>query len=75
MTDVQIVAVYFRMIGREDMTDFDTYNNILSAVGGCIFAYSGGFGWCLPKGRSCRGFDTAESAYIDACREVERGTE
>lgn len=73
MSDKQIVAVYFRMIGREDMTDFDTYNNILSAVGGCIFAYSGGFGWCLHGWRSQKGFSTPEEAYEDACREIEGG--
>ena len=57
------------------MTDFDTYNNILSAVGGCIFAYSGGFGWSLHGGRSQKGFSTPEEAYLDCCREIERGAE
>lgn len=75
MSNIIIVLNEMSSPKQTDEDEFEKYNEILSSVGGCIFAYSGGFGWCLPKGRSCRGFDTAESAYIDACREVERGTE
>jgi len=55
--------------------EFKKYNEILSSVGGCIFAYSGGFGWSLHGGRSQKGFSTPEEAYLDCCREIERGAE
>jgi hypothetical protein len=55
--------------------EFKKYNEILSSVLGCIFAYSGGFGWCLHGWRSQKGFSTPEEAYLDCCREIERGEE
>jgi len=57
------------------VAEFKKYNEILSSVGGCIFAYSGGFGWCLHGWRSQKGFSTPEEAYLDCCREIERGAE
>lgn len=79
---------YNRKVKNTDMTlneapqestkvvdEFKKYNEILSSVGGCIFAYSGGFGWCLHGGRSQKGFSTPEEAYLDCCREIERGAE
>ncbi|HOD02166.1 MAG TPA: hypothetical protein PKN28_02445 [Clostridiales bacterium] len=51
--------------------EFKKYNEILSSVLGCIFAYSGGFGWSLHGGRSQKGFSTPEEAYLDCCREIE----
>ncbi len=79
---------YNRKVKNTDMTlnealqestkvvdEFKKYNEILSSVGGCIFVYSGGFGWSLHGGRSRKGFSTPEEAYLDCCREIERGAE
>lgn len=57
---------------QTDENEFKKYNEILSSVGGCIFACSVGYGWSLHGGRSQKGFSTPKEAYLDCCREIER---